>query len=104
MPKQDTQATLAAFLGSVKSSNEFKSLLADSSLTSKIHACKDDVCRILDQIQRDYRSTAPDASTAQLQEWAVTRAIGEIRDTLLLLAHGHHLAGGDGEFPEEDLD
>lgn len=99
MPKEHT---LANFLSSVQSSNEFKTLLADASLTSRIHAANGDVSRVLDQVQRDYRSTAPDPAEARLQEWAVTRAIGEIRDILLLMSHAHQLNGGDGEFPDDE--
>jgi predicted metal-dependent HD superfamily phosphohydrolase len=95
---------IANFLSSVQSSNEFKTLLADPSLTSRIHAANSDVSRVLDQVQRDYRSTASDAQEARLQEWAVTRAISEIRDILLLMSHAHQLNGGDGEFPEDEIE
>lgn len=93
-----------AFLKSVTASNEFKKLLNNPSLTRKIQACSPDVNQLLDQIQRDYRSDAVDPAIAQLQEWAVMRAIGEIRDSLLLFSQAEQSFGTDDSSPDDEFD
>ncbi len=89
-------------MNGVKTSNEFKTLLADGTLIRNIAACKPDVNTVLDQVQRDYRSDSEDPAEARLQEWAVVRAIGEIRDSFLLMASAHESYGE--QEPESDDD